>query len=72
MLLRARNDYGIDLKKSYLVGDKEADMLLAKTVGAKGILVLTGELQESPHADFTAKNLREAVEWILKDSPAGS
>jgi histidinol-phosphate phosphatase family protein len=66
MLLRARAQHGINLKKSYVVGDKEADMLLAKAVGAKGILVQTGELRESQDADFIAKNLTEAVNWIIK------
>ncbi|MBM4146550.1 MAG: lipopolysaccharide heptosyltransferase II [Nitrospira sp.] len=66
MLLRARAQHGINLRKSYIVGDKEADLLLAKAVGAKGILVQTGELKESEDADFTAKNLTEAVNWIIK------
>jgi heptosyltransferase-2 len=68
MLLRARAQHGINLKKSYVVGDKEADMLLAKAVGAKGILVQTGELKESQDADFIAKNLTEAVNWIIKQN----
>ena len=72
MLLRARTDHGIDLKKAYVVGDKEADLLLSKAVGARGILVQTGQLNESLHADHVAKNLTEAVEWILKDTDAGS
>lgn len=66
MLLRARAEHRVDLKRSYMVGDKETDMLLAKTVGAKGILVQTGEVKESEYADFIAKNLTEAVNWILK------
>jgi heptosyltransferase-2 len=68
MLFRARVQHGINLKKSYVVGDKEADMLLAKAVGAKGILVQTGELKESQDADFIAKNLTEAVNWIIKQT----
>jgi heptosyltransferase II len=72
MLLRARTEQGVDLKKSYIVGDKEADILLSKTVGAKGILVQTGKVQESPYADYIAKNLTEAVEWILRDTGYGS
>jgi lipopolysaccharide heptosyltransferase II len=67
MLLRARSKYRIDLKKSFVVGDKEADMILARSVGAKGILVKTGKLQESENADFTAVDLTEAVNWILND-----
>ena len=67
MLFRARHEHGIDLKKSYVVGDKEEDMILAKMVGAKGILVQTGQAQESQHAVFVAKNLKEAVTFIIKD-----
>jgi heptosyltransferase-2 len=68
MLFQARNRHKINLKKSYVVGDKESDMILAKAVGAKGILVRTDQLKESPNADFIAKNLTEAVNVILKDS----
>ncbi|MBI5632103.1 MAG: lipopolysaccharide heptosyltransferase II, partial [Nitrospirae bacterium] len=39
MLIKARNDHGIDLKRSFVVGDKDVDMLLARAVGAKAILV---------------------------------
>jgi heptosyltransferase-2 len=66
MLLRARVKHGIDLKRSFVVGDKEADMLLARVVGAKGILVRTGETKESSNADYTADDLTEAVDWILE------
>jgi heptosyltransferase-2 len=68
MLLRARSRHRIDIKKSFVVGDKESDMLLAKAAGAKGILVQTGKLQESQYADFTAVNLTEAVNRILYES----
>ncbi len=67
MLLRAKLKHKIDLKKSYVVGDKEDDMLSAKTVGAKAVLVQTGEIQESQNSDFIAKNLTEAVKWILEN-----
>lgn len=70
MLLRARYRHKVDLRKSYVVGDKEADMLLAKAVGSKGILVTTGEAKESQNTDFTARNLAEAVTFILNDNKA--
>jgi len=68
MLLRARYKHKVDLRKSYVVGDKEADMLFAKAAGAKAILVTTGEAKESRNADFIAGNLTEAVAFILNDS----
>ena len=68
MLLRARGKHKVNLKKSFVVGDKEADMLLAKTVGAQAILVQTGKVKESQHADFIATNLTEAVNFIIDAS----
>lgn len=68
MILKAKNEHAIDLKHSYVVGDKDLDMLLAKTVGAKGILVQTGKARESEYADFIAKDLKEAVDFIILDS----
>lgn len=69
-LRKARLEHRINLKASYVIGDKTIDMLLAKAVGAKGILVLTGHDKESEHADFIAQNLTEAVDWILKREKA--
>jgi hypothetical protein len=40
-------------------------MLLAKAVGAKGILVTTGKQKESPHADFVAGTLNDVVKIIM-------
>ncbi len=68
MLLRARRDHKIDLRRSYVVGDKEADMLVAKAVGAKAVLVLTGRHKESIHADFIVKDLKEAVDLIFRET----
>ncbi|HXX81168.1 MAG TPA: HAD hydrolase-like protein, partial [Thermodesulfovibrionales bacterium] len=64
MLHAARAKYGVDLRKSFVIGDKEADMILAKTVGAKSILVRTGQDKESAHADFVAENLRDAIRLV--------
>lgn len=65
MLFTARDRHRINLKESYIVGDKDADMLLAKAVGARCILVKTGKQHESIHADFIVKNLREVVDLIV-------
>jgi heptosyltransferase-2 len=64
MLQAARVKHGIDLRKSFVIGDKEADMLLAKAVGAKSILVRTGREKESSYADFVAENLEEAMRFV--------
>src|SRR4030043_2289661 len=67
MVLSARDQHGINLKKSFVVGDKESDMLLAKAIGAKGIFVKTGQDKESLSADYEAGNLKEAVDFIIRD-----
>jgi D-glycero-D-manno-heptose 1,7-bisphosphate phosphatase len=74
MLLRARDEMGIDLGSSYMVGDSHKDIEAGHSVGAKTVLVLTGygrgELEHQPHRfqrepDHVATDLLEAVEWIL-------
>ena len=67
MLLDARADHGIDLKRSFFIGDKDIDMQLARSVGATGILVCTGQDRVSPNADYTVKDLEEAVELVLQN-----
>ena len=78
MIDMAKNDFSIDISKSYVIGDMGmSDLVLAKNIGAKGILVLTGvgrgSLDEFRHtwkdvvANYIAENILEAVKWILKD-----
>lgn len=64
LLIDARTEHKIELKRSFVVGDKDIDMLLAKSVGATGILVQTGKEKYSANADFIVKDLDEAVKII--------
>lgn len=68
MLLTARGKHRIDLRNSYVVGDKESDLILAGTVGAKAILVGTGRRERPHNADFAARGLKEAIDFILEDA----
>jgi D-glycero-D-manno-heptose 1,7-bisphosphate phosphatase len=82
MLLRARDEMGIDLESSYVVGDSIRDVEAGGRVGATTVLVLTGHgkgqlAQQSDdrrlRPDHIATDLREAMEWILqRESRAGS
>jgi len=65
LAIRARDEHDIDLRRSYMVGDKDADMLLGRAIGARTILVTTGKQKSSPYADFRASDLKEAVEHII-------
>lgn len=73
MLVAAAWEYDLDLKASFVVGDKATDVDLAHNAGAKGILVktgygeavLTGSYQHHTHPNYIAKNLLDAVSWII-------
>jgi D-glycero-D-manno-heptose 1,7-bisphosphate phosphatase len=55
---------------SFVVGDNETDLGLAKAIGAKGVLVTTGHgantlSKLSTPPDYTAENLLLAARWIV-------
>lgn len=72
MLEKAARDFNLDLKKSFVVGDKLTDILAGKKCNCKTILVLTGDGKKEKRnitgktkPDFIARNLNEAVNWII-------
>jgi len=66
MLLRAALDFGLDLKHSYLVGDKATDIETITNVGGAGILIApNGSAMHG--AAYIAADLPDAVRWILMD-----
>src|SRR5262249_824832 len=74
LLQRAALELDLDLTVSAMVGDKASDLVPARTVGARAILVLTGygrgeweyRRAERPVApDYVAGDLLDAVEWVL-------
>lgn len=78
MLHRAERELGIDLSRSFVVGDKWIDVELAQNAGARGILVRTGygrteerRPRENVRAAAVVENLIEAVGWILRSEDHG-
>ena len=81
MLLRARDELGIDLEASYMIGEQLKDLEAGAAVGARPILVLTGygrgEFEYHSHRwrlkpHFVAEDLLDAVEWILRAERANA
>jgi D-glycero-D-manno-heptose 1,7-bisphosphate phosphatase len=72
MVLDAARDHGIDLRRSWFVGDKKADVLCGKNAGTRSILVLCGQgkPEDGAEADFIARDLAEATDFIPKQSDA--
>lgn len=74
MLVAAAWEHDLDLKGSFMVGDKATDIDLAHNGGLTGILVTTGygtkvmegEYQHKTKPDYIASDLSEAVDWILQ------
>ncbi|MFN5855414.1 MAG: D-glycero-alpha-D-manno-heptose-1,7-bisphosphate 7-phosphatase [Pseudanabaenaceae cyanobacterium] len=74
MLVAAAWRYDLDLKRSYMVGDKATDIDLAHNAGCKGVLVTSGygaqvqkgTYQHPVHPEFIAADLCDAVTWILQ------
>jgi D,D-heptose 1,7-bisphosphate phosphatase len=79
MLIEAAKDLAIDLSRSYTVGDMLKDIQVARTVGAKGVLVKTGYGINTIEKDlasgspeicqprYIAEDILDAVKWIMKD-----
>lgn len=67
MLLRAAVDFGIDLRRSFVVGDSMTDVRAGLAVGATTVLIAPDRRPEAaahqPH--FTARSVREAICWSL-------
>jgi D-glycero-D-manno-heptose 1,7-bisphosphate phosphatase len=42
MVLKAKNEFNIDLDKSYMIGDRNKDIVFGKNLGLKTCMVLTG------------------------------
>jgi D-glycero-D-manno-heptose 1,7-bisphosphate phosphatase len=67
MLVRAAREHGLDLSRSWMIGDKELDLLAGRNAGCRSALVRTGygESVDGALADLVAADLGEAVEGIL-------
>ncbi len=70
MMKQAALDFGIDMSKSFVIGDRTVDILSGKRAGCKTILVRTGHAgRDGKHdvkADYEVNNLVEAAEIIKK------
>jgi len=68
-LHQAARDFGVDLSRSFVVGDHPHDVHLATNAGARGVYLTTGHgikhLHELPQGQTVVSGIREAAEWIF-------
>lgn len=80
MIRRAAREHGVDLSRSYAIGDTRADIEAGAAAGVPGILVLTGygrglvehqgdRMRVEPLA--VREDLLDAVRFILEREPEG-
>lgn len=77
MVLEAARQFDLDLGRSFMVGDRHADMTLAENAGLHSIFVLSGygmgEYEYQRHTwtaqpEWVVANLLEAVQIILRET----
>jgi D-glycero-D-manno-heptose 1,7-bisphosphate phosphatase len=68
MLKDAEKDFNLALRKSYIIGDKTADIKAGEKAGCKTVLVRTGkggrDNSYDVKPDYIANDLLDAARWI--------
>lgn len=71
-LHQAAAEYGVDLPRSFTVGDHPHDVEFARSVGARGVYVRTGHgskhVEDLAPGEIVTAGIREAADWILQAS----
>ena len=70
MVKQAAKEHGVDLARSFFIGDKAADVECGRRAGTRRILVRTGYGSSvgDVNADHVADDLQEATQWILSQT----
>jgi D-glycero-D-manno-heptose 1,7-bisphosphate phosphatase len=69
MVIRAATEMGVDLRSSYLIGDRWRDVDCAHAAGCQAIFIDRGykeRLRQAPN--FTVTSLAEAADVVLCDA----
>jgi D-glycero-D-manno-heptose 1,7-bisphosphate phosphatase len=67
MLLKGAKEFGLDLGKSFMIGDRAGDVEAGRRAGTTTIFIDYDYIEKKPNppADFTCQSLKEAVRYIL-------
>jgi D-glycero-D-manno-heptose 1,7-bisphosphate phosphatase len=69
MILEATAEHGIDLRRSFMIGDKDLDIECGRNAGVRTILVETGYGKKNLNcgADFIMPTIAEAIQLVLTE-----
>jgi len=75
LLLRAAEELGIDLRRSFMIGDAVRDIEAGKTAGCRTVLIADGldarrELTNPP--DYVAGSMLEVAQWVVGEGHQAS
>jgi D-glycero-D-manno-heptose 1,7-bisphosphate phosphatase len=66
LVLAAATDWNIELRQSFMVGDRWRDIEAGRRAGCKTVLINYHYAEQHPsEADFEANSLAAAADWIL-------
>lgn len=66
MIERALREHGLALERSAVVGDRDADIGLARCVGVPGVLMPTTYAYAGPEPDYRAASFADAARWVIE------
>ncbi len=75
MIVKASKDFDIELKNSYMIGDKSSDVMCGINAGVKTILITNNEIEINvlhnlgKKPNFVAANFKSACDFIANDFP---
>jgi D-glycero-D-manno-heptose 1,7-bisphosphate phosphatase len=65
LILQAAKEHGIDLKKSWMIGDKDSDVICAANAGVRGILTRSEKYQHNVKDTLNASDINDALRHII-------
>jgi D-glycero-D-manno-heptose 1,7-bisphosphate phosphatase len=69
LILRAAKDFNLDLPNTYMVGDRQSDVMAGVNAGTKTVLVKTANVHvDAPEATHTAQTLLDTAKYIVANS----
>lgn len=67
LLKAAAQAFDIDCQRSYMIGDRDSDIVAGQSIGCCSVFIdLRYSAEKKPkNPDYTSKNLSSATDWIL-------